>query len=678
MNPDQPVQKPHVTPGGIDDKDLYDTYLGIEVSRMNTISAPPNVIEDLPTVLPRQTMTGTTRGIQTIGKGPDQVNGAVGYISASRLNNLSSSVDMSKAPAPVSGQVLTATSATAAKWTAAPGSASINTQVIFSNSTGTSDYTDLNAAITTAKLAGGGNVFIRNGTYTFNTNVNIFSGIKLIGASFGGVTLIFAGPFGLVASGTNAYSTGTITVTKGSTTVTGSGTNWMVNVTASHSLKINGLPYAIKSVDSNTQITLTAAYAGTTTVGLAYLAAIFVSGATLQNLVLISQGGGSAISLTYTDLTTVQNIIIPAPTVNGINATDTSRTTYDTVVINNAGGAGMLGTRADYTNATRLLCNNGSSHGISLESCNANIYTSCPANNNTGSGFSISNGSTCALTICQADGNTVSGLSLVGSVNSCIINDGDFSNNVDGIKLAGTAAKNVITNIIATGNSGYGVNVSVAGVNTTTVIGNQLGGNTTAAINDSGTGTVRALNIPATTAGNITVQNLNSGTGATSSTYWRGDGTWSVLTGIASGLTAGNVTTNANLTGPITSVGNATSVGAAQITAAMMQYGMVRQRQGGTTGAANWSTQGTSNTDTSATGVFMQVGAVGLSTLGTDVAVTFPVAFNQEPVIISTTTTAVAANVKVGINSITKTGFNARANDGNGSSETACWLAIGQ
>lgn len=37
-------------------------------------------------------------------------------------------------------------------------------------------------------------------------------------------------------------------------------------------------------------------------------------------------------------------------------------------------------------------------------------------------------------------------------------------------------------------------------------------------------------------------------------------GTATNLTGTASGLTAGNVTTNANLTGPITSVGNATSI----------------------------------------------------------------------------------------------------------------------
>lgn len=42
------------------------------------------------------------------------------------------------------------------------------------------------------------------------------------------------------------------------------------------------------------------------------------------------------------------------------------------------------------------------------------------------------------------------------------------------------------------------------------------------------------------------------------------------LTGAAAGLTAGTVTTNANLTGPVTSVGNATTIGAAVVTAAML------------------------------------------------------------------------------------------------------------
>jgi len=45
------------------------------------------------------------------------------------------------------------------------------------------------------------------------------------------------------------------------------------------------------------------------------------------------------------------------------------------------------------------------------------------------------------------------------------------------------------------------------------------------------------------------------------------------VTGTASGLTSGNVTTNANLTGPVTSVGNATTIVAKAVTVAMLADG---------------------------------------------------------------------------------------------------------
>lgn len=48
------------------------------------------------------------------------------------------------------------------------------------------------------------------------------------------------------------------------------------------------------------------------------------------------------------------------------------------------------------------------------------------------------------------------------------------------------------------------------------------------------------------------------------------------ITGTAAGLTAGNVTTNANLTGPVTSVGNATTIGANQVSRANLAQGVAR------------------------------------------------------------------------------------------------------
>ena len=54
------------------------------------------------------------------------------------------------------------------------------------------------------------------------------------------------------------------------------------------------------------------------------------------------------------------------------------------------------------------------------------------------------------------------------------------------------------------------------------------------------------------------------------------------LTGTAAGLTAGTVTTNANLTGPVTSSGNATAVGAAAITNTMLAGSIAASKLVGT------------------------------------------------------------------------------------------------
>jgi hypothetical protein len=68
------------------------------------------------------------------------------------------------------------------------------------------------------------------------------------------------------------YSTGLSSVTNGSPTVTGSNTLWLANVTAGDSFTVagDGVMYFVASVDSDTQVTLSAPYAGTTASGVVY------------------------------------------------------------------------------------------------------------------------------------------------------------------------------------------------------------------------------------------------------------------------------------------------------------------------------------------------------------------------------------------------------------------------
>jgi hypothetical protein len=68
------------------------------------------------------------------------------------------------------------------------------------------------------------------------------------------------------------YLAGTATVTNGSATVTGTNALWLAHVTAGDSFTVagDGVMYDVASVDSDTQITLSAPYAGTTASGVVY------------------------------------------------------------------------------------------------------------------------------------------------------------------------------------------------------------------------------------------------------------------------------------------------------------------------------------------------------------------------------------------------------------------------
>ena len=86
------------------------------------------------------------------------------------------------------------------------------------------------------------------------------------------------------------YKAGSVTVTNGSQIVTGLNTLWAGEITAGDLFIVvdTGVVYQVGSVDSNTQITLNANYAGASESGAAYVIARDFT--PIRNIPLINRG----------------------------------------------------------------------------------------------------------------------------------------------------------------------------------------------------------------------------------------------------------------------------------------------------------------------------------------------------------------------------------------------------
>jgi len=335
----------------------------------------------------------------------------------------------------------------------------------------------------------GGRIVIQNGTHSLSANLILYSGVYLEGESAGSAILDFqTNAYGIEVVGTNPYSTGTISVTNNSITVTGVSTVWTSGMLG-QSIMLGGAWYPIVAVASNTSLTIAIPFAGVTlSAGTSYTIATLKKDVKITDLTIKNASVG--IKLQYTNETFFRDTDIQSSVV-GLTADDSAQGSMNELDFT-ANNSGAILTNCHFFGLGQLgSVDAQAGNGITFTNCTNIANDGLFVINSSGNGISITGCSNLNFSPISCIENGGQGIELVSGNKDIAILGGTYESNAsDGIKLTGTTDNLQMIGNSIKNNGGYGVNINASDCDGNNITGNNFAGNTSGAVNDSGTGTI--------------------------------------------------------------------------------------------------------------------------------------------------------------------------------------------
>jgi len=344
-----------------------------------------------------------------------------------------------------------------------------------------------------------GRVFLKSATYTLTKSITLPSGTTLESESRDNTIIDCAGSYGIQIIGSNAYNTGTVTISNGATSVVGSGTTFTSAMVGRYIYLGDQGDYnwyEITGFTDTTHITIGSALTQDSLSGGTFTIADLNFNTTIRR-VTITNATGSGLKVQYAaepwvddiyvydcgtgldfDQTTFPFVFVSAFE-NGVNLDMNEVTGFEmkfSALDDSTSGAGVVFT--DTGNATFFdsEVSGNATDGLNLTHCKLIAFVSMDVASNGAKGINAVTGvDDCSFISVSAINNTSDGY-LIGAALS-------ISDN--------TSVRNVISTCTIKGNGGYGINVNDSDVIDTKIFAPSFENNSSGDIFDVGVLTLR-------------------------------------------------------------------------------------------------------------------------------------------------------------------------------------------